>query len=224
MVSVAPVNHRPAGLSLLKLCFQPNRYAWELGLPRRQLNRPPVLSTCWLIKRDFLLDAGGFKAVASSASPESYFARRALKQEDGYSFLRSADLIGLTSNKPYPDQVQTAIRTRYPQTHRRPELVCLLSLIEIVVFIGPLVLLVVSLWAGHLGLAFAGLVDLFVVGTFYSIIASLTYGQTMLLCSLLLPLAAVVDVVILNYSMWLYEFREVIWKGRNICLPIMKTY
>jgi hypothetical protein len=29
------------------------------------------------------------------------------------------------------------------------------------------------------------------------------------------------DMAILHYSMWQYEFSEVDWKGRNICVPAM---
>jgi hypothetical protein len=35
------------------------------------------------------------------------------------------------------------------------------------------------------------------------------------------PFAAIYDICMLNYSMWQYEFGEVIWKDRNVCIPIM---
>ncbi|MGH7239331.1 MAG: glycosyltransferase family 2 protein, partial [Candidatus Saccharimonadales bacterium] len=66
MASFVPLNAVPKAASLESLLVQPMRYGWELALPRRLLNRPPVLSTCWLISRRALIDAGGFKAVARS--------------------------------------------------------------------------------------------------------------------------------------------------------------
>src|SRR6185312_7101939 len=110
--------------------LQPMRYAWELSLPRRLLRRPPVLSTCWLIKRDVITSAGGFAAVSRSVVPESYFARVSAVQ-DGYSFMQSNRRIGVTSQKSLSEQRLTAIRTEYPRLHRRIELVMLLSLAEI---------------------------------------------------------------------------------------------
>src|SRR5581483_6031569 len=111
------------------MLLQPMRYAWELALPRGMFRRPPVLSTCWIIRRDVLEMSGGFSAVSRSIVPESYFARMSAIH-DGYSFMQSNEGIGVTSTKLLHDQLQTVIRTRYPQVHRRPELVALLSLVE----------------------------------------------------------------------------------------------
>jgi hypothetical protein len=52
---------------------------------------------------------------------------------------------------------------------------------------------------------------------------TLTYRHRFLGSIWLLPVAAVYDVWLLNYSMWQYEFNEVIWKGRNVCIPVMHT-
>src|SRR3954468_4885256 len=59
MLSVIPANKLPRRWSLESLMVQPGRYAWELSLPRRWLNRPPVQSTCWLISSKALITAGG---------------------------------------------------------------------------------------------------------------------------------------------------------------------
>jgi len=29
------------------------------------------------------------------------------------------------------------------------------------------------------------------------------------------------DLFLINYSMWKYEFSDVDWKGRNVCIPVM---
>ncbi len=86
MLSVMPLRaEKQSGLSLVQLM----RYFWELAPPRRFFNRPPVLSTCWLIERAALDTTGGFQAVSRSIVPEAYFARECVKH-DGYSFVRSS--------------------------------------------------------------------------------------------------------------------------------------
>ena len=136
VVSILPRNIMPAGL--IAKFIQPLRYVWEVSLPRRSFNRPPVLSTCWAGERKFILKAGGFKGVARRVVPESYFAKQAL-EHDGYSFFMYD---GVTSEKPDTDKLETAIRTRYPQLHRQPELAALMSLTELFLVLGSLPLFV----------------------------------------------------------------------------------
>lgn len=222
MISVLPRNSLPERTSLFRLLIQPNRYAWELALPRRLLNRPPVLSTCWLITRQALREAGGFEAVGRKIIPESYFARQTARANDGYSFLRS-DKMGIGSQKSFDEQLATAIRTRYPQLHRRPEMVALVSLVELGILLWPLVLLTAAFF-GHvwplMGLSGLGYL---MEAVLYGKMVNLTYRRKILTGACLLPLAILQDVGILHYSMWQYEFSEVIWKGRNVCIPVMRV-
>jgi glycosyltransferase involved in cell wall biosynthesis len=221
MLSVLPQNVLPGGRNPESVIVQPLRYAWELALPRRWLQRPPVLSTCWLIQAKLLKASGGFKAITNSTSVESYFARAAIQKKQGYSFLQSLSILGLSSHKLVPEQRDTAIRTRYPQTHRRPEIVAVLSLLEVLVFVLPFVLLIDAVIDRSWINAVFGVINVGLLTYFYVTIVRVTYGS-FLGRSLWVPVfAAVYDVGLLNYSMWRYEFREVLWKGRNICLPLM---
>lgn len=223
MISVMPVNRLDHRLRLSRLLVQPCRYAWEMALPRRLLKRPPVLSTCWLIGRDVLQRAGGFKAAQRSVSIESYFARRCIAQKDGYSFLSSADKLGVTSTKTTKEQIDTAIRTRYPQMHRRPELVYFASLAEVTILLAPIYSLIAGICLAAPLIIASGCLSLVLLGGFYFKVVDHTYNQTVTPSLLMLPLAALYDIGLLNYSMWQYEFGEVIWKGRNVCLPIMRA-
>ncbi len=223
MVSFLPCNLLPHPGSLTGLVIQPNRYAWELALPRRLVQRPPVLSTCWLITRTALEAAGGFAAVTHKVVPESYFARRSAAANDGYSFMQADTSIGLTTQKEASEQQATAIRTRYPQLHRRPELVALISLLQFGILIWPLIVCLSSLIAQAWWLAAISASGSLLALSTYSKIFNLTYRSPQLRgVGLLLP-AALYDIGLLNYSMWQYEFREVIWKGRNVCIPVMRT-
>jgi len=222
MCSVLPRNELPGRWALEALLVQPSRYAWELALPRRWLNRPPVLSTCWLITRKTLNAAGGFEAVSHSTSPESYFARQQLAH-DGYTFLVSDERIGLSCQKTLVEQRATAIRTRYPQLHRRPEIASLLSLSDLAVLVLPYILLLAGIVRSEWLLVGLSLAACGLITAHYALIVRLTYRHFLVRGLWLLPFAALYDCFLLNYSMWQYEFNEVLWKGRNVCLPVMRA-
>lgn len=222
MISILPRNQVPQSYGLSAWFMQPNRYSWELALPRRLIGRPPVLSTCWLMTRQALEAAGGFQAVRRKGVPESYLARTASRRGK-YAFLASDSDMGISSRKAPAEQRATAIRTRYLQLHRRPELTALVSLVEFGALVWPLVLAAITaaagLWPTAILAAAAFMINCYV----YARIFSLTYRRFRLKGVWLLPVAAIYDICLLNYSMWLYEFREVIWKGRNVCIPVMRV-
>jgi hypothetical protein len=219
MISVLPLNTEAQQLPYV----QSMRYYWELVPPRRLFNRPAVLSSCWMIDRKSLEKAGGFAAVSRSISPESYFAREALKS-DGYSFVRSDISLGITSVKRADEQVETLVRTRYPQLHRRPELVLLVSLAELFLLIGPLIIAIAGLWVGvGLLLEVIALAAFLAQVALYGVLEAKLFSRRQLLPLLAFPIAVVGDIALLNLSMYRYEFSEVLWKGRNVCLPVMRV-
>jgi chlorobactene glucosyltransferase len=223
MISVMPRNQITEGSGLKSLLLQPARYAWELVFPRRLLNRPPVLSTCWLITRDALRSAGGFEAVKRKIVPEAYFARLKARSGDSYSFLTADNHVGVASLKSFGEQRETAVRTRYPQLHRRLELVALLSLVQLAQLVGPLLTFILALLTSHWLLAIVAAVVHSLNATTYGLMTRLSYDRYFWLGCLVLPLAAIYDVMILNVSMWQYEFGRVVWKGRDIITPVMRA-
>lgn len=223
MISVIPRNVVSAKQKLLSLMIQPSRYAWELSLPRKLFNRPPVLSTCWIVSRKLMSKSGGFESVTNSISPESYFARQAIIDSDGYSFMQSSKAGQIHSFKNIIDQRTTSIRTRYPQLHRKPEMVAIVSLSEAMVLLCPYIFVAYALLNSDIQLLIAGSMSVVTQTYVYGKIVSLTYRKSSILGYIVLPLAAIFDLALLNYSMWRYEFKEVIWKDRNVCLPVMST-
>ena len=223
MISIIPRNNLNTKFGVKELLIQPSRYAWELSLPRRLFNRPGVLSTCWLITTDALNTCGGFDAVERSTSPESYFALKTANLNDGYSLLHSSEIMGLVSVKGFYEQRATAIRTRYPQLHRRPEMVLLTSIVELLILVGPVVLLLVVLFERNWALITPAIISVLNIKFCYVKIVNLTYRRFVFRGVWLLSIAAVYDVALLNYSMWQFEFSDIIWKGRNICLPVMRV-
>jgi glycosyl transferase family 2 len=201
--------------------IQPLRYAWEIVFPRKLFRRPAVLSTCWIIQREALAQAGGFNAVSNAINPESYFARTCASK-DGYSFMQSDRSTSISSHKSFAEQKATFIRTRYPQLHRRIELVMILTILELLAVITPFVLLILGIFGQvALQLSVVSLLILIVLTIVTVRVVSLTYRRWLPISLVLLPLLILLDVALQNYSMFRYEFSSVDWKGRNVCIPIM---
>lgn len=220
MMSVMPqrIVDNKSRLSLL----QPMRYFWELCLPRRIFKRPPVLSTCWLARAEFLEKCGGFESVASSITPEAHFSRQATVS-NSYAFLRSNRNLPIFSAKNQDEQYQTTLRVRYPQLHRRLELVAATAMFEVFCFILPFGVLGYALLEWNIALILASLASSILVTVLFSIVSIKTklctpfYGVASTLIAFLL------DVIVLHVSCLQYEFGSVTWKGRNVCLPVMQV-
>jgi hypothetical protein len=219
MMSILPrrEQHAYGHLSLV----QAMRYWWELVPPRRLVNRPPVLSSCWAITTEALKKAGGFAAVSRTIVPEAYFARE-LTKTDGYSFLRASTETGVTSNKTVGDQRDTAIRTRYPQVHRRPEQVALLALLEAAFLLLPFGLAIAGFWVsvGQVAHISAIVSSLLLIAVYQRVVLS-THVNNIAFSLIGQPFMVLADLAMLHYSMYKYELSEVDWKGRNVCVPVM---
>ncbi|MGH7192410.1 MAG: glycosyltransferase family 2 protein [Candidatus Saccharimonadales bacterium] len=223
MVSVLPRDETPRSRNLPAWFMQPSRYAWELTLPRRLLKRPPVLSTCWMITRQALENAGGFDAVRRKGVPESYLARATANSGDGYSFLQADAAMDIASRKAPAEQRATAVRTRYLQLHRRPEMTALIALAEAGILVMPPILAVAASLAGWWTVAVLSAASFILNAIVYASVFDLAYRRFSIKGIWLLPVAAAYDIGLLNYSMWKYEFGEVLWKGRNVCIPVMRV-
>lgn len=203
--------------------LQPMRYFWEICLPRRFFKRPPVLSTVWAIRAAALKRNGGFEAVARSVTPEAHFARQSVIG-DKYSFIRSDHELGVYSTKPAEEQYETTIRTRYPQLHRRLELVAVTTILEFVFLVGPIAGLLLLWTLPHeLLLGAIWLVCVVALETAYYLVAVHTKLNNSMFAWLLFPAAVLTDLWMLHVSLYKYEFGRVDWKGRNVCIPVMQV-
>ena len=219
MLSVLPA--RPLSTPTLSL-LQSMRYYWELCLPRRMFKRPPVLSTCWMIRARALDDFGGFGAFAQSVSPEAACARLAVVR-DAYTFIRSYGAARVYSLKTPAEQYENTVRVRYPQLHRRLELVAAAAAGELLFFVGPFVGMPGSLFLPHSAAFFAvWAASALTVEVLYYLIAVQTRLQSAWVAFLAAPVAFALDVVMLHVSLFQYEFGTVNWKGRNVCVPVMR--
>lgn len=202
--------------------IQPLRYWWELGLWRFRFSAPPVLSTCWAIRAEVLQKLGTFESVKKAVEPEAVFAR-SLASHNKYAFLVSNDEVGVHSVKTPSDQYQTALRKRYAQVRRRPETAAFVLAVEIVFVFAPFATVV---WA-----AFNSYSSVFVISLACCILLSISNAEVYKLSLrrlwplgfISVPALVVADVALMLRSMYAYEFGKVIWKDRNICLPLLKV-
>lgn len=207
--------------SMVYSLVQPIRYAWELALPRRLFRRPPVISSCWLINKQALKGLGGFNGVTRMIIPEQFFARQLIRN-DGYRFMRSGRLAKVMSTKSKSDQTATAIRTRYPRLHKRVELVLMTVLLETSLITLTLPFLVFNIWSDQvIWLIFISALATVLQFATYGIIMAITYTGLALGSIISLPVAMLVDIWLLNKSMWKYEFSQVYWKGRDVTATVM---
>lgn len=200
---------------------QAMRYLWELVPPRRLFKRPPVLSSCWIVTKELLKQAGRFDAVRRSIVPEAHFARMAAATES-YSFMRAGINPGVSSLKGAVEQHETAVRMRYPQLHRRPENVFALAVAEVLFILLPFVLALCGglLDVGTATVLLAWLAVIMLTIT-YGVVVHATKLGSGLFTAAMLPVVVLHDMWVLHRSMWRYEFSEVAWKGRNVCVPAM---
>jgi glycosyltransferase involved in cell wall biosynthesis len=215
MISVIPrLNNINANLFV-----QTMRYWWELALPRQILKRPPVISTFWMINAEKLKKLGGFNATRRMITSEAHFAKQLIATQS-YQFLRDSDVFGISTDKSSREQTDTAIRTRYPQLHKRPETVFLLSiglfLFMIMPFVCAIVLWITSSWSAAASLL---IVIIYIIS--YSQLIKSVRQQGSLGVATLFPVAVIIDLFLLHVSMFRYEFSAVEWKGRNVCIPVM---
>lgn len=220
MMSVLPIRF---GTSLRSTLIQPMRYWWELAIPRKLINNPAVLSTAWIIDRKVLKRLGSFAAVKRSILPERYFARECVAH-DTYAFIRADDHLDLKTSKEPSRQFQTAYRMRYPQFHRRIELILIYVLVLTFTFLLPMSLLVSSLLvASNLLLVIsASTVATLVIA--HTTIVNITHPGASFIALINLPLVITAEIAVAIYSMLEYEFGTVYWKGRNVCIPVMHQH
>lgn len=215
MLSVMPRNMlHPSHMPIL----QPMRYAVQLMLPERILRDPPTLGSCWLIRRTTLAKAGGFAAVSRMIVPESYFARTV----SSYSFVTGSSSYGISSFKSIAAQRDTAIRTSYPLLHRQPESVAAVTGITLLGCSIPVLYIVTFVLTGkYVAFALLSIIVIFMAISAYRhvLVASYDSERAYYLAGFL-P-AILVQLALVHYSMYKYEFDEVIWKGRNVCIPAM---
>jgi chlorobactene glucosyltransferase len=219
MLCLMPIRTR---MGLIASFVQPMRYWWELAVPRLFPKRPPSLSSAWLVNRKALQKVGGFNSFKRSITPEEHLAK-IFSKTNKYGFARSNKQLFVSTHKKFDEQWETAVRTRYPQLHRRPELLVLrmifLSILILPFLYLPLVLFNESYSSIKIYVLIAS------ASLIYSHVAVswFTNHYSAILAPINFPIILLLDMFATNLSAFRYEFGEVIWKGR-IVNPKLKVY
>lgn len=220
MISVLP---RRTLRSEVAVFIQPLRYWWEMGFWRFVSHRPPVLSSCWAIRADVLKRLGTFESVKKAVEPEAVFARK-LDKSKKYAFLIANSTVGVVSVKAPKQQYQTALRKRYPQLRRRPENVAILVSVQALVIVAPYLMLA---WFAYSGFVLSALLPVLFTVIILSLANTAVYKLSMRrlwpMGIVSLPALILADWALMVRSLYAYEFDKVIWKERNICLPLLNV-
>lgn len=219
MMSILPKRTKSG---LVATFVQPMRYWWELAVPRLKANRPSTLSTAWVIKRESLIKIGGFKSYKRSIIPEEHLAKK-FNKNGKYFFARSNKNLVITTHKNFHDQWETAIRLTYPQVHKRPEFVFAKTVFLFALLV-PFILLALSL--SNLANSSSVWSLLVVVLLLYTHVAISIFTNpiSVWLAPLNFPLILFMDIIVINISMYRYEFSEVIWKDRKVRTKAMEVF
>jgi hypothetical protein len=220
MISILPLRQNKLDTHFL---LQPMRYWRELVYPRIFDKTPPAISTCWIANRKMLIKHGGFAGLKRSIRPERHIAR-GVSERGHYLFIRASAGLGISSTKSMSAQWSTAVRTRYPEYHNRPESVLFATAWHVLLILGPFVSLFIAINKDELILAaFSMLSVLYLLATHYLVYEMTTSQRSTRPFMFYIP-SVLLEIIVINYSMWAYEFSEVIWKGRNICMPVLRSY
>ncbi|HEX9679083.1 MAG TPA: glycosyltransferase [Candidatus Saccharimonadales bacterium] len=192
--------------------LRPLRYFTELAFAEW-----PLMSSAWLVEREWLLKQGGFRALRREIAPEQALANAA-RTTGTYQFLLATPELGLTTRKRLNSLYETAVRKLYPGEGKEPVWTILVGLgyamsAGLLIFSpyikDPIAAALLSLGALLLWLSYI-LSELVLQPKFW------------LLSGLSLPLNLLVEAGLNLVSMIRYEFGRVDWKGRNVCIPVMR--
>ncbi len=199
--------------------LQPMRYYRELVLPTKD---PPAISSCWIAKRKMLLKHGGFEALRKSIRPERIIAR-GVNSQGNYSFVSASSGLGIKSQKDLRAQWMTAVRTRYPELKNRPESVLFSLIWQLFILSGPFISLLYGLRTAEILIIFLSVISIMYLFAVHLLVSWIATGKPRLHTLLLYPLSIILEISVTVYSMIAYEFMDVIWRGRNVCLPVIQS-
>lgn len=219
MLSVLP--HRNTS-SFWPGFFSPLRYLREILKVSIYKPSVPALSTAWLVSRKSYDDLGGIESVARKVVPEHYFANR-LSKLGTYAFVRTNDQLQVTTAKNLREQMNTSLRVIYPGFHGRLEWSAISSMGALLLLFAPFVQLGYHATnsGGAFTIVYAGIVS--VLSVAHLLIALTTNPVLWPLAVVNFPYLVLQEIVLGFISMYRYEFGNVYWKQRNICLPIMQV-
>lgn len=223
MLSVIPKIY-PKGL--LNVLIQPMRYWWEISWFKFFKSKtPPSLGVCWVVNRKVLIEKGGFTSYKNSIMPEVHLSRM-FNDEKKYSLLQITKDNLITNHYTFIEQLESAVRNRYPQFHRRPENVLLINLIYIFILLMPFLIIPIVIVNPSLATFnfFVFLIAMFLLIINHFVVSKVINLNFSVTSFFNFPLVILSDMITMIISMVKYEFGQVTWRGRNISSQTMNVY
>lgn len=201
--------------------FMPLRIFWELALPNTIKRFPPSISTFWAIRKEEFSALGGFGAVSQSVLPERYFAKK-LSAKRQYAFAFLDKYSNIETRKNLKDHLDTSRRLLYPQLKKSYSKLFIITILGILAILQ--LIYSVGLLIGDNYLVFATVAFAY-APLFYGFlkVAKLQGYNNPPLRTLLLPFLLVRELVLAHHSAYNYEYSDVMWKGRNVCYPVLRA-
>jgi len=129
----------------------------------------------------------------------------------------------VSTHKKFDEQWETAVRTRYPQLHRRPELL-VLRIIFLLILLLPFMFLPLVFFDNSLqSIKIMILISAGALVYSHILVSWFTNHYSAILAPINFPIIIILDLFATNLSAFRYEFGEVIWKGR-VVNPKLKVY
>ena len=211
MLSVLPSRNDGLRMSVL---FATLRYFWTLIFHGK--NQPAVASSLWLISRQYLEEnMNGFELIKNITEPEVRIAER-LMSANKYRFYLNDAQLGVSYEKKWRSQCETAIRLLFPFVGGTT-LKFAVAMGALLILLYPVVICSISIIRSdysHITLIALLALCLFLVS--YALYISATWRKGMILGLIILPLVIIQEMVLLVISMYKYKTKTVTWKGRLI--------
>lgn len=217
MVSVLPLRYDVWRASTL---FATMRYFWTLLFHSRQ--HPAVASGLWMVRRAALAgQAKDFSEYREAVRLEYKIAQQ-FADEHKYKFLVSTPDLGVTYEKKWSSQVETATRLLFPALGGRV-MVMLLALAGCAVAVTPFVMVAVSMAVHDYGWLVVSLIIALGWLAIYAAYLRTVWRGGWYIGMLLLPITLAQECVLLVVSAYKYATGSVTWKGRPLTVRAKKA-
>jgi glycosyltransferase involved in cell wall biosynthesis len=210
MMSVIP---RREDVSRASVLFGTLRYFWQvLSLAK---DHASASSSLWMIKRAVLIDKlDGFHNYKNTVELESAVAHAV---GEDYRCLIGNDELGISYEKKWRSQVETARRLLYP--HFGGDWYGALSGLSLLLFLNaPTVIVTYFAFIGWGFIATMAITLQLIAAMLYGFYLYHVWQRNWWLGAFLWPIVIMQELILFVESLWGYLSRNIIWKGRSVML------
>lgn len=207
MIGVMPVRLDGQRLSTF---LAPMRYFWTIIFSSPK--HPAHTTASWLVRRQALIENGGFEKYKSVIIPEARMSADFAKK-NSYEFIVSDEKLGFSYEKRWSSQIDTAIRTFWPVNVRSGFSMLGILLMSILLWATILVSYLTKSFSFVDGLLIASAL---LLNLSYTIFAFSAWRKSSLLAFFVWPFMVIQDLCCLVASFIRHQSHSLVWKGRSL--------